>query len=126
MINTLYLKTAMGLLGAAVFSGFVYLVYDKVYDSGYSEAENKYKAEIAELTRSIEKKKTEVEVLSNLLDETRTTELKEVRLTLDEYIKEFRRLNRPTTVITKEGKCVPSQEFIEAWNEILRRSKNGN
>ena len=116
----------MGLIGAAILSGFVYLVYDKVYDSGYSEAENKYKAEIAELTRSIEKKKTEVEVLSNLLDETRTTELKEVRLTLDEYIKEFRRLNRPTIVITKEGKCVPIQEFIEAWNEILRRSKNGN
>lgn len=124
MINTLYLKTVLGLVGATVISGFIYLVYDKVYDSGYKEAETKYIKQVEELTRSIEKKKTEVEVLSNLLDENRITELKEVKLTLDEYIKEFRRLNRPTTVITKEGKCAPSPEFVEAWNEILRRGKN--
>lgn len=120
----IYTKSVIVLIGAAILSGFVYLVYDKVYDSGYKKAEDKYKAEITELTKSIEKKKTEVEVLSSLLDENRLTEIKEVKLTLDEYIKEFRRLNKPTTVITKEGKCAPSQEFIEAWNEILRRGKN--
>ena len=120
----IYTKSVIVLIGAAILSGFVYLVYDKVYDSGYKKAEDKYKAEITELTKSIEKKKTEVEVLSSLLDENRLTEIKEVKLTLDEYIKEFRRLNKPTTVITKEGKCAPSPEFVEAWNEILRRGKN--
>lgn len=120
----IYTKSVIVLIGAAILSGFVYLVYDKVYDFGYKKAEDKYKAEITELTKSIEKKKTEVEVLSSLLDENRLTEIKEVKLTLDEYIKEFRRLNKPTTVITKEGKCAPSPEFVEAWNEILRRGKN--
>lgn len=106
-----------------VLGGFGYLVYDKIYTAGYKEAEDKYVAQLNELSRQIETKKAEVEVLGNVLDSNRLDELKAVNKTLEEYLKEFRRVSRPTTVITKEGKCVPSPEFVEAWNEILRRSK---
>lgn len=125
-MNRLYTKVISWLVGLAMIFGLLYLVYDKIYDKGYKEAETKYIKQVEELNRSIEIKKAETEVLANFLDSSRASELKEVKLTLDEYIKEFRRLNKPTTIITKEGKCIPSQEFVEAWNEILRKGKNGN
>lgn len=125
-MDTLYTKAVSWLVGLAMIFGLLYLVYDKIYDKGYKEAETKYIKQVEELNKSIEIKKAETEVLANFLDSNRASELKEVKLTLDEYIKEFRRLNKPTTTITKEGKCIPSQEFVEAWNEILRRGKNAN
>lgn len=125
-MSNLYTKVISWLVLLAMIFGLLYLVYDKIYDKGYKEAETKYIKQVEELNRSIEIKKAETEVLANFLDSSRASELKEVKLTLDEYIKEFRRLNKPTTIITKEGKCIPSQEFVEAWNEILRKGKNGN
>lgn len=111
------------LLGIGILAGFLYLSYDKIYNIGYKEAESRYTEQLRQISKEIEIKKAEVEVLGEVLDSNRSDELKNVNKTLEEYLKEFRRINKPTTVITKEGKCAPSPEFVEAWNEILRRSK---
>ncbi len=113
------------ILSAAVLvSG--YLVYQKIYSSGYEEAKSLYKSELDLLKRDIEIKKAEVEVLGDVLDAGRASEIKAVQRTLDEYLKELRRLKTPTTVVLPNGKCAPSPEFIEAWNEILRRANATN
>jgi hypothetical protein len=37
-------------------------------------------------------------------------------------MKAFKDGKRPVTVITNEGVCKPSPEFVEAFNEFIRRA----
>jgi 23S rRNA pseudoU1915 N3-methylase RlmH len=100
-----------------------YLLYHKIKDSGYKEAEDKYTQQINEYRKDIEVKKAEVEVLSNFLDNKRYSDTQQLNENLDAIIKEFRRTGKTTTII-KEGKCSPSQDFVDTWNNISEKASN--
>lgn len=112
-----YLVFSLSLMGGG------YLLYHKIKDSGYIEAENKYTQQINEYRKDIEVKKAEVEVLSNFLDNKRYSDTQQLNENLAAIIKEFRRTGKTTTIL-KEGKCSPSQDFVDTWNNISEKASN--
>lgn len=116
----------LGLIKIVSIISFValtgYLGYDKIYTKGYIAAESKYKEEIAKVNTQMEKSKIEVEILSDILEANRNSDTKKLQESLDSYLKAFRNGKAPVTVITPEGVCKPSPEFVSAYNEILRRA----
>lgn len=96
-----------------------YLLYHKVKDSGYKEAELVYQEKIRTYEKELAAKTTELEVTSNFLEDNRKESLKQLNLTLTDLLLEFKRSGKTTTVITKEGKCAPSADFTNVWNKAI-------
>lgn len=116
----------LGLIKIVAIVSFValtgYLGYDKIYSKGYAASEAKYTAEIQRINAQMERSKTEVEILSDILEAQRNSDTKKLQESLDAYLKAFRNGKAPVTVITPEGVCKPSPEFVAAHNEIIRRA----
>ncbi len=117
-----YLPVIKAAIVVALISTLCYLGYDKVYTNGYNEAESKYKQLIEESNLKLERSKTEIEILSTMLEISRDTEIKELQASLDTYMAAFKRGQKPVTVITPSGECKPSPEFIFTVNEIIRKA----
>lgn len=99
-----------------------YLGYDKIYTAGYSKAENMYKEQIEQTNLRLEKSKVEIEILSDLIENSRVSEVKQLQESLDSYLAAFRKGQRPTTIISPSGECRPSPEFVMAVNEFIRKA----
>lgn len=109
------------IVAGGLIVGCGWLLYDKVHDAGFRKAELKYTKIIEDYKLDLSKKTIELEVTSNILEDNRRDSLNKLNLTLEDMMKEFRRSGRVTTVITKEGKCVPSADFVDIWNKTIEK-----
>ena len=96
-----------------------YLIYDKIYDYGYSVAESKYTKVIDEYNNRQEAKANNIQASINSLISA-TTNYNSVLLS-DMTKIQASIANKPL-VVYKDGKCELSPEFIEARTAAIDRA----
>lgn len=93
--------------------------YDKVYTMGYTAAEKAHKEYVAEYMKSLDTRVFGIETRSNTL-------IEEFRLNRELSKKDFNKIllatrGKPLFTIT-EGKCSPSNDFVDAYNAAIKRA----
>lgn len=117
MIPEILIKLALyGALVAALSAGG-YSVYSSIRQGGYDEAETKYTLIIKAQQTLVDTKLKNLEILSNTL----VVESRESSTLLTKDISALIKARGKTLTIVKEGKCVPTQEFSDTFNEINKR-----
>lgn len=104
---------------AIVLALVAYIVYDKIYDYGYSAAEQKYSKIIKEYndrqttkTQEIETKISSLLVASSAYNYAMLQDINAIS----------RGLSGKTLVVYKDGKCTLSQEFIDGRATAINRA----
>lgn len=99
------------------------MVYDKIKDIGYAEAEAVYKPQLEKLTSDLEKKKLELEVLSAAYEDTREDNIRIFKSEMSAYVQDIKRANKPMYIV-KDGKCTITPEFVQAYNGIITKANS--
>lgn len=120
MVPQLFIIKAIILSAIVALVG--YLGFDKIHSIGYAKAETKYKEQIEVISKDLQRRSLEVELLSNSIELDRLSSSKQLKQSLDSYLVAFRAGQKPVTIINDTGECRPSAEFAMAFNEIVRRA----
>ena len=107
-------------LGAVLLSGSLFGAYKYVEKQGYDKAQ-------VECTQKFDKYQKEVDArlasiqtnIFNLTGEL-TTNNSALSSDINDIVKRLKGL-KPTTIV-KEGKCVPTKEFVDSLNEAIDRA----
>ena len=103
----------------ALISAALYLVYDKIYTTGYTAAEAKYTEIIKKNADAQEAKLKSVELSLQTLVENTTA----FNMLLSEDITKIKsNLNGKTLVVFKDGKCTLTKDFLDSRNEAINRA----
>ena len=104
-----------------IVSLFLYSAYAAVYNQGYAAAEHKYlldkmsyQAEVSEKILGIESSLSTIANSNTIREDLITSDISEI----------LRRLKKNPTVIIKEGKCAPTDTFINNINSAIIRANS--
>ena len=92
--------------------------YNTVYDRGVDSSNTKWIAKVEKQEKIRDAQIASIEGLSKVTLEQTLINNDKTREDLAIIYKKL--LGKPTTII-KDGKCVPSTDFISAYNEIISR-----
>ena len=101
-----------------VIAGASYFVYDYIYDKGAREANLECAERMQEYREGLESKIQEVIDLSKLNSAMEIERAKALKEDLGKLFALTK--NKPLTII-KEGKCVPSEVFVDTYNAAINR-----
>jgi hypothetical protein len=103
----------------ALIISFGYLGYSKIKQVGFEEAEAKYTLIIKEYENNLNKKVDVIENLSNTL----VIENRENSALLAQDLELIKSgIKKKPLVIIKDGECIPSTNFSEAFGKLNQRA----
>lgn len=91
-----------------------YLAYDKIYTKGVSDT-------IAAHQKYLDEKISKLEQLSTDIAKQNETSNQQVR---DDLAVILSNSSKKPTVIYKEGKCIPSDNFLDSYNSLIDRANS--
>lgn len=100
-------------LAAAILFN-AYLVYDKIYTKGVEDT-------IAAHQKYLDEKISNLEQLSTSIAKQNETNNQQVR---DDLAVILSNSSKKPTVIYKEGKCIPSDNFLDSYNSLIDRANS--
>lgn len=95
-----------------------YSIYSKGYDAAYQERTAYYNQQLLDNNKQLVKVLDSVEKLALVLDTKNTAHYKQLAQDLNKIYDTAK--TKPLTN-TKNGECVPSQEFLDSYNSIILR-----
>jgi len=118
MIQLLLLKYWKQILisGSLILS--LFLVYNYVYQRGVDATTIKYEAKLKAQEELLNKRITTIENNSQVLIEQGILATNNTKKDLDKILASTK--NKPL-VIYKNDECIPSQTFLDSWNQINLR-----
>jgi 23S rRNA pseudoU1915 N3-methylase RlmH len=103
-----------------VFAILQFFVWNHGRNFGEDHCRAKYETQIQERDAAINEKVTELNESSNKLAQNQKTDTQKLRKDLQLILTQVREGKQPV-VIFKDGKCLPTETFVEAVNKINRR-----
>lgn len=91
-----------------------YLAYDKVYNKGVEDT-------VAAHQKYLDEKISKLEQLSTDIAKQTETSNQQVR---DDLAVILSNSSKKPTVIYKEGKCIPSDNFLDSYNSLIDRANS--
>lgn len=108
------------LLAAALFFAG-YMVYDKIYERGFEKAQKEHVDYVKNYTKAIDEKIDRLETLSRdlyaaleIADTNRKQDLQKI----------IKAASKGPLTIYKDGKCTPSEEFLDSYNSVINRANS--
>ncbi len=117
-INPILLKYGLPILIVISIMGFGYRT---AYNHGKLAAHEACIAETEHLVKQIHERITQVESNLDKLADVATVQQERLSKDIQQILERVKA--KPITVI-KNGKCVPSQNFVEGLNEAIRRAND--
>lgn len=96
-----------------------YIVYNKIYDSGYSKATAEYNLKIEDYNKKLDSRINNIEIASSTIVNTLSTQRDITKKDLSNILYAVK--NKPPYIIDKTGKCAPSIDFIDTYNKAIDR-----
>lgn len=116
LLNPTILKYSALALGIVLVVG---LGYKTAYNHGHLSGQNSCIAETEHLVKQIHNRISQVETSIDKLSDLAIDQQNKLVHDLDEIL---RRVKSKPVVVVKNGKCVPSSNFVEGINEAIRRA----
>ena len=109
---------AIGLAVVLVLAG-LYWIYNSIYSSGYQEAQLECQQKFAQLQKETNEKLFTLQAgLQNISGDLG---IQQASMASDMSII-LQTIRKKPTVVVKDGKCVPSQEFVNSINKAIDRA----
>lgn len=119
MFATLQLKLIALAVSLFLFAGIGYMAYSSIYKRGEEAAKIECQAKFDKYQKDVDAK---VEQLEGNLAVLSATSLHQ-QLTLNSDIEEIlKRVKKSPVTIVKNGKCYPSQPFVEGINQAIDKA----
>lgn len=103
-----------------IFSVLQFFVWNHGRNFGVERCTTKYEEQIRERDAAINEKVAELNAASNKLAENQKVDTQKLRKDLQLILAQVRDGKEPV-VIVKDGKCLPTETFVETVNKINRR-----
>ncbi len=95
-----------------------YIVYDYIYDKGFMASEVACQKRMEEYKIDLDKRIKDLVDMSEAQNKARQQNADSIKADLDKIYRASRA--KPLTII-KEGKCLPSENFIDSFNAAIDR-----
>ena len=118
MIQTILLKYWKQILVSSALVLSLVLVYNYVYQRGVAATTQVYEAKLKAQQDLIDKRIANIEQTSQVLAEQSKIAATSTHADLAKILQAAK--NKPL-VVYKNGECIPSQTFLDSWNQINLR-----
>lgn len=112
MVTPAQIKYLAAILIAAILALAMWQVYDTIYDYGYNTAKAEYIAEQNKKVDQVQATITSLVAATTNYNKSLMHDISTIQSSL----------NGKTLVVYKDGKCVLTQEYIDARSEAIKRA----
>lgn len=119
MLEKLSMKLIAIGLAIILVLGVLYWIYSSIYDSGYRAASIECDQKFAQLQKETNEKLFSLQ--SSLQNISGDLGVQQASLASD-MSTILQTIRKKPTVVVKDGKCVPSQEFVNSINKAIDRA----
>lgn len=104
---------------ALIFVG--YMVYDKIYERGFEKSQQEHRDYVKKYSEDLDIRIDKLEQLSaNIVEQNMIA----AQNRDDDLKKILKAAAQKSLVVYKDGKCTPSQEFLDSYNSIINRANS--
>ena len=115
-----FLKSyAKEIMSAILIAAFMYWAYSSVYNKGVNDTNMAWEARVALQEKVRDEQISRIENFSKVTLEQTLINNEKDRKDLSNILITVK--GKPTTVI-KDGKCIPSDEFVSTYNSLINRA----